>query len=93
MALCNLGATLRKLERYLEAEENLQIALKIFRKTGARPTEVIALYNLAEISQNLGDSILALKYCVHALSIAIELDIPLQKECRELKQQLEYSDE
>jgi hypothetical protein len=34
---------------------------------------------------------LASTYCDRALSIATELDIPLKKECMELKQQLESS--
>ncbi|MBD1881361.1 tetratricopeptide repeat protein [Coleofasciculus sp. FACHB-T130] len=84
----NLGNTLIELKDYLQAEENLQTALKIFKKVVARCDEPITLYNLARLHQRLGDLGLANEYCDRALSIATELNLPLAKECQQLKKKL-----
>jgi tetratricopeptide (TPR) repeat protein len=88
----NLGSTLIKLERYSEALELLQVALGIYQDIGFRSGEAEALRQLAELHQKTGSIDLAREYCDRALALAIELGIPLVKECEELKQQLEEKD-
>jgi len=55
----------------------------------SRNDEAEALKNLAELHQKLGAIELARQECDQALAIAIELGIPLAKECQDLKVQLE----
>jgi tetratricopeptide (TPR) repeat protein len=88
-ALCGLGKVLIKIERYTEALEALQNALEICNQTGNRSLRVEILKNLAELYQQTGETDRALEYCDRSLELAIELGIPLVKECEELKQQLE----
>ena len=88
-ALVNWGQTLTKLEQYSEALEPVQVSLEIFREIGSREGESEALLRLAELHQKLGSIELARQECDRALAIAIELGIPLVKECEMLKQQLE----
>jgi tetratricopeptide (TPR) repeat protein len=85
----NLGTTLAKLNRNSEALEYWQAALGIYKKIGSRSNEALILKNLAALYQILGDTKLAYECCVQALAIATELDIPLAKECQELKKILE----
>lgn len=87
-ALANLGNTLMLLEQYSESLESLQAALNIFRKIGYRSAEAITLHKLAILHLILEKLNLAHEFCARALSIAIELNIPLAKECRELKELL-----
>jgi tetratricopeptide (TPR) repeat protein len=89
IALVNWGQTLTKLEQYSEALEPVQVSLEIFREIGSREGESEALLRLAELHQKLGSIELARQECDRALEIAIELGIPLVKECEILKQQLE----
>jgi hypothetical protein len=79
---------------YLEAQADaiaqyipLQVSLEIFREIGDRANESEALLRLAELHQKTGSIDLARQECDRAL--AIELGIPLVKECETLKQQLE----
>ncbi|WP_445243457.1 MULTISPECIES: hypothetical protein [unclassified Microcoleus] len=90
-ALCNLGNTQSELERYTEAWECLQKALENFREIGDFVKEAIVLYNLADLHYQMRNLDLTVSDCERVLSIATELDIPLQKDCRDLKIQLEYS--
>ena len=62
-ALCNLGDSLIKLERYSDALDNLQSALKIFQELDVPNSEAHAYYNLAELYQELGDLNRAIDYC------------------------------
>ncbi|WP_416669401.1 tetratricopeptide repeat protein [Egbenema bharatensis] len=88
-ALVNWGYTLIKLEQYSDSLEQLQSSLEIFREIGDRTNESEALLRLAELHQKTGKLDRALEYCDRALQMAMELGIPLVKECEELKQQLE----
>jgi hypothetical protein len=81
---------------YLEAQADaiaqyipLQVSLEIFREIGDRANESEALLRLAELHQKTGSIDLARQVCDRALALAIELGIPLVKECETLKQQLE----
>ena len=85
-ALCNLGTTLMQIKQYSEAKEALQTSENICRQIGYRSTESESLLRRAELHYKLDDRALALKCCDRALSIAIELGIPLAKECQELKE-------
>jgi tetratricopeptide (TPR) repeat protein len=87
--LGNLGDTQIKLGQFPQALENSQAALEIFQNLGDRSGEAEVLKNLAELHQKLGSIELARQECDRALAIAIELEIPLVKECEILKQQLE----
>ena len=87
-ALCYWGCALFQLEKYSEAEQYVLRALEISQKIGDRSLEAYAFRNLAGIYQKLGNSLLTLEYCDRALSIATQLDIPLAKECQELKGKL-----
>jgi len=87
-ALCNLGCGLFQLEQYSEAKLYLCRALKISQKIGDRSGEAYAFRNLVAVYQKLGNSLLAHECCDRALYIATELDIPLAKECQELKEKL-----
>jgi tetratricopeptide (TPR) repeat protein len=88
-ALGNLGNLLMQVRRYSDALKCLQASLEIFSKIHDSYAQTQALVNLAKLYCNLNQRILAFEYCDRALSLATELDIPLQKECRELKEQLE----
>ena len=90
-ALFSLGEARNGINQNSEALDNYQQALEIFRKIGAMENEAQVVSKLAKINHELGNRILAVEYCDRALSIAIQLNIPLEKECRELKQQLESS--
>lgn len=90
-ALCCLGEARNGINQNSEALDNYQQALKIFRRIGAMESEAKVVSNLAKINHKLGNRLLALEYCDRALCIATVLDIPLKKECMELKQQLESS--
>lgn len=86
--LGNLGSALVQLEQYSKAMEHFQESLQIFKTIGNRSAEAQTLENLAELYQKLGCYDLALEYCNQALVIATELDIPVAKECHELKEKL-----
>jgi tetratricopeptide (TPR) repeat protein len=88
MALSNLGDTLSKLERYIESENYLQSARKIFEDLGDLSTLAATLLNLAELYQKRGATEQAMQYCNEALSISNELDIPLLRDCQHLATQL-----
>ena len=88
-ALGNLGIAFMKLERYSEALENFQLVLEMFQQIGDRAAEAEVLKYLADLHQKLGSIATALEYCDRALAIAIELGIPLVRDCEILKQQLE----
>ncbi|MEG4326093.1 tetratricopeptide repeat protein [Microcoleus sp. F6_B4] len=92
-ALSSLGEVRNERNQHSEAIDNYQQALEIFKSIGALESEAKVVSNLAKIHYKLGERILALEHCDRALSIATELDIPLKKECREFKQQLESSHE
>jgi len=83
-----MGSTLIELERYAEAQDALQTSLEICQEISARSTTAQVLLRLAELYQKLGHSNQALEYCDLALAVAVELRIPLTKECQELKAQL-----
>jgi tetratricopeptide (TPR) repeat protein len=88
-AIASLGEARNEIHQNSEALDNYQQSLEIFRRIGARESEAKVVINLARINHKLGERLLAIEYCDRALSIATELDLPLQKDCRELKQQLE----
>lgn len=88
-ALGNLGAALIMLEQYPEALEKLEQALVSYQQDEDREAEAEAYKHLAELHQKTGSLDLAQDYCNQALKIAIELGIPLAKECEVLKQKLE----
>jgi tetratricopeptide (TPR) repeat protein len=90
-ALCSLGEARNGINPNSEALDSYQQALENFRRIGAMESEAQVVSKLAKINHELGNRILAVKYCDMALSIAIHLNIPLEKECRELKQQLKSS--
>lgn len=90
-ALFSLGEARNGINPNSEALDNYQQALEIFRRIGAMENEAQVVSKLAKINHELGNRILAVEYCDRALSIARELNIPLEKECRELKKQLESS--
>jgi tetratricopeptide (TPR) repeat protein len=87
-ALYNIAANLGTLEQYEDAMANLQGALERFQEVGDRHLEALVLYNIAEISAELKNPEKAFEYCDRALSIAIELDIPLAQDCNTLKERL-----
>jgi tetratricopeptide (TPR) repeat protein len=87
VAKLNLGSTLIKLKDP-EALENLHQALRIFREIGDRANEAEALSRLAQLHQKTGEIDLAREYCNRALVLAIELGIPLVKECEELMEEI-----
>ncbi|MFB2877756.1 tetratricopeptide repeat protein [Floridanema aerugineum] len=87
-ALGNLGNAYSSLGDYTRAMNLYQQDLVIAREIGNRRGEG----NLAILHDKLGDRNLDLEYCNFALSIATELEIPIQKACIKLKQQLESSE-
>jgi len=89
--LLKIGITLRKNENYSKSLQYLQIALDTFSDDNYN-TELRskAFKALAETYQRLDQYQLALKYCDRALTIAIELGIPLAQDCQKLKEGLLY---
>lgn len=92
--LC-LGAIYLALDNYSQAVNYYQQSLQIACDLGDLIGEAYSSFGLAqsflryEFDSQTDRLSLVSTYCDRALSIATELDIPLQKECRELKQQLE----
>ena len=84
-----LGSLGKCEEDTLKALEVFQSALEIMNLIGRISGKANVLKNLAELHQKLGSTKNALDYCTQALALAIELGIPLAKECEELKAQLE----
>ncbi len=90
-AFCNIGITLAVLKKYLEAIEHFKKSIEICKTIGTRSIQAYAFKNMAILYLILFDPNLALEYCDCALSIATELDIPLAKECQNLKEQIKQN--
>lgn len=67
------------------SSDNLEAALKIFIEIGDRSNQANALKSLAELYQELGQINTASSFADQALSIGVELGIPLVEEIRNLK--------
>ena len=87
-ALGNWGEILLKLEKYAASLEYSQAALEIFKQIGNPHHQGIALKNIAEAHQHLGNLDAARQYCDEALAILTELGAPELKECQELRDKL-----
>ena len=77
-----------KLNRNIEAQENLEEALEFFKKIHSSSGEAEALLALSELYGNLGSSDLALESCGRAIAIAENLKIPLLHECQAMRESL-----
>jgi tetratricopeptide (TPR) repeat protein len=89
-ALVYWGATLLKLEQYTDAQPHLQASLEIFKALGDRANEAEACLRFAELHHKTGQPDRAREYCDAALALAIELGIPLVKDCEALKVEIEH---
>jgi len=87
--LGNWGKALLKLEQYSESLEYSQAALEIFQQIGNRHHEAIALKNIAETHQHLGNLDAARQYYDKASAIFTELGVPELKECQELLEEIQ----
>lgn len=86
--LCIWGETLFRLNQYPESLDKLKASLLIFQELGARYDIARNFLVLARLNNRTGDSNLAKSYCEKALSLAIEMAIPLAEECRDLYAEL-----
>jgi tetratricopeptide (TPR) repeat protein len=84
----DLGTIFIKHEQYPEALESFQASLNIMQDIGDRFGETLIYKKLAELHQKLGSIELAWQECDRALAIAIELEIPLAKECEVLLEEI-----
>ncbi|MDJ1185878.1 tetratricopeptide repeat protein, partial [Roseofilum casamattae] len=75
----------------VDSLETLQSALEIFRAVSSKSEEAEVLKDLAIVYWELDRQKLAIESCNKALAMATQLDIPLVKDCQELKQALELS--
>ncbi len=78
-----------KLEKYAESLKYSQAALEIFQQIGNPHYQAIALQNIAEAHQHLGNLDAARQYCHEAIAIFTELGVPQLKECQELREEIQ----
>ncbi|WP_228037228.1 tetratricopeptide repeat protein [Cuspidothrix issatschenkoi] len=74
---CNIGKTLMRMNQYQEAEQNLQLALSIFREMECRRAESEVLEALSELYQNMNLDHLSAQCYAQALVITQELGVTI----------------
>jgi tetratricopeptide (TPR) repeat protein len=88
-ALGGLGATLMQLKQYPEALEKLLVSLEIFKSIRHQIAQAKTYHSLATLYYQTGRSDLAREFCQQALTLALELGIPLAQDCQTLRNKLE----